>query len=250
MADTSGTSGHHPNYKKIYYTLLVLLVISVAGPFLGIFWVTLLTAFGIALVKANLVVQNFMHLKWERSIVKWMLAGSLVLMFLLFAGVASDVMKHEGANWENTAAKAVIARGIPDEGHGEGGGEHGEEEGEEHGEEAAAPERGAEMAAAGAATEAVAFDAAGAFQTVCTTCHGVAGAGDGPGSAALEPKPAAFNDPAFWETRTDEDMVTVILQGGAAIGKSPLMPPWNALYDQAQAEALVSYMRENFGPTS
>ena len=29
--------GHHTNYKKIYFTLLILLVISVTGPFLGIF---------------------------------------------------------------------------------------------------------------------------------------------------------------------------------------------------------------------
>ena len=69
--------GHHPNYTKIYITLVVLLCISVAGPHLGIFWVTLITAFGIALVKADLVIQNFMHLKVERRIVKWMLATSL-----------------------------------------------------------------------------------------------------------------------------------------------------------------------------
>lgn len=256
MSDTSGTTGHHPNYKKIYYTLLILLVISVAGPFLGIFWVTLLTAFGIAIVKATLVVQNFMHLKWERSIMKWMLAGSLVLMFLLFAGVAADVMKHEGTNWENTAAKAAIARGIPDVAHDEGGEAHDEggeahDEGEEEqGAEAEAPAGAAEVAMAAAGAETAGFDAEGAFQTVCATCHGLTGGGDGPGSAALEPKPAAFNDPAFWESRTEEDMVTVILQGGAAIGKSPLMPPWNALYDQAQAEAIVAYIRESFGPAT
>jgi caa(3)-type oxidase subunit IV len=245
MADTSGTSGHHPNYKKIYVTLLVLLVISVAGPFLGIFWVTLLTAFGIAIVKATLVVQNFMHLKWERAIMKWMLAGSLVLMFLLFAGVAADVMKHEGRNWENTSAKAAVARGIPSETHGE---EHGEEAGEEHG-AAEEPGSGAEMAVA-AGTEETAFDPAGAFEAVCSTCHGLTGAGDGPGSAALDPRPAAFNDPSFWETRTDEDMVRVILEGGPSIGKSPLMPPWNALYDLQQAEAIVAYIRGTFGPSS
>jgi caa(3)-type oxidase subunit IV len=246
----SDQSGHDINYKKIYYTLLILLVISVAGPFLGIFWVTLITAFGIALVKANLVVQNFMHLKTERQIMKWVLAGSLVLMFLLFAGVAADVMKHEGANWENTAAKAAVARGIPDADHAEESGEeHGEGSGEESGAEAGAPEGGAAVAVAGAA-EAAAFDAEGAFQAVCATCHGLTGGGDGPGSAALEPKPAAFDDRAFWETRTEADMVTVILQGGAAIGKSPLMPPWNALYDQAKAEALVAYIRETFAPAS
>src|SRR5688572_13043067 len=105
--------GHHPNYKKIYLLLLGLLVVSVAGPFFGIVWVTLITAFGIAIVKANLVIQNFMHLKWERRIAKWFLTTSLVLMALMMAGVSVDVMNHEGNNWENIAAQAAVERGIP-----------------------------------------------------------------------------------------------------------------------------------------
>jgi caa(3)-type oxidase subunit IV len=103
----------HPNYRNIYLTLLALLVVSVIGPMFGILWLTLATAFGIALVKATLVVQNFMHLKWERRLVGWFLAAALLLMFLMFAGVAPDVMSHEGANWENLAAQAAIERGIP-----------------------------------------------------------------------------------------------------------------------------------------
>ncbi|MDA1095684.1 MAG: cytochrome C oxidase subunit IV family protein, partial [Chloroflexi bacterium] len=80
--------GHHVNYKKIYFILLGLLVVSVAGPFLGILWVTLITAFGIAFVKANLVIQNFMHLRWEKRLMKWMLTSSLILVALFLAGVA------------------------------------------------------------------------------------------------------------------------------------------------------------------
>jgi caa(3)-type oxidase subunit IV len=110
-------ASHHPNYKNIYLTLLVLLVISVAGPFLGIFWVTLITAFGIAVVKANLVINNFMHLKWERRIIKWVLATTLALMVLFFFGIAPDVMKHDGLRWENVAAKDAIERGVGGESH-------------------------------------------------------------------------------------------------------------------------------------
>lgn len=106
---------HHPNYTRIYLVLLVLLVISVAGPFLGILWVTLITAFGIAVVKAALVVQNFMHLKQERRIVVWILAGALAMMVLFFFGTAADIMKHEGLNWENEAAKAAVERGVEGE---------------------------------------------------------------------------------------------------------------------------------------
>jgi caa(3)-type oxidase subunit IV len=99
---------HHTNYPKIYVVLLVLLVVSIMGPELGIFWVTLVTAFGIALVKATMVVRNFMHLKDERVLAGWILGAALLLMFLFFFGIAPDVMKHEGANWENIAAKEYI----------------------------------------------------------------------------------------------------------------------------------------------
>ena len=53
---------HHGNYVQIWAVLVVLLVVSVAGPFFGHPIVTLVTAFGIALVKAYLVAKNFMHI--------------------------------------------------------------------------------------------------------------------------------------------------------------------------------------------
>lgn len=105
--------GENPNkYRNIYLVLLVLLVVSIIGPEIGILWLTLVTAFGIALIKAALVVREFMHLKDERKIIIWLLASSLLLMALLFAGVAPDVMKHEGRNWENLDAKAAVERGL------------------------------------------------------------------------------------------------------------------------------------------
>lgn len=223
---------HHVNYKKIYFTLLALLVVSVVGPFFGIVWVTLITAFGVALVKANLVVQNFMHLRWEKRIMKWMLATSVVLMFLLFAGVSPDVMKHTGANWVNDAAIAATTRGIEAPHH----------EGEAVAEEHAAEPVGGEAAAAVADVEQ-AFDAKGAFAMVCSTCHGPAGHGDGPGSAALNPKPANFGDAAFWADRTDAELIKAIREGGASVGKSALMPAWGGLYDEAKAKALLDYIK-------
>jgi caa(3)-type oxidase subunit IV len=91
----------HPevNYVKIWAILLVLLAVSIAGPFLGIQLVTLLTAFGIAIVKAYLVAKNFMHLNIEPRYAVYLLVTMLVFMLLLFAGSAPDIMKHEGANW-------------------------------------------------------------------------------------------------------------------------------------------------------
>lgn len=62
------------------------------------------------------------------------------------------------------------------------------------------------------------------FAQRCVTCHGDDGAGDGPGSAALDPKPRAFADAEWQESVTDEHIAKVIVSGGAAVGKSPVMP--------------------------
>lgn len=83
-------------------------------------------------------------------------------------------------------------------------------------------------AAAPAAAAPAADDAAQAkeiFATRCTPCHGPTGAGDGPASAGLTPKPAAFTTPEWQASVTDEHIEKIVLYGGAAVGKSPAMPP-------------------------
>ena len=92
---------HGPShYIRIWQILLVLLVISVAGPFLEIRVVTLITAFGIAVVKAYLVAKHFMHINVEKRFITYITVTVLVFMFLFFAGTAPDVMQPEGSNWE------------------------------------------------------------------------------------------------------------------------------------------------------
>ena len=128
-----GEHGHHRNYVKIWGILCVLLVISVVGPMAEIQIVTLITAFGIAFVKAYLVCKNFMHLDVEKPVVWYILTTCCVFMVLFFAAVAPDVMKHEGTNWSNEAAKAAGARGIPEVHHDDGhGGDHGGDHGAKH----------------------------------------------------------------------------------------------------------------------
>ncbi|HET9958265.1 MAG TPA: c-type cytochrome [Polyangiaceae bacterium] len=87
----------------------------------------------------------------------------------------------------------------------------------------AVPEPAAQGALAKGA-EAPAQSPQTVFNTKCTVCHGSVGAGDGPGAAALDPKPRAFADPAWQNSVTDEQIKKAILEGGAAIGKSPGMP--------------------------
>jgi len=108
----------HPNYVKVWAILVVLLIISVLGPMIGIKWVTLITAFGIAVIKAYMVAKNFMHANVEPRFIVYLLLTMLTLMFLFYAGTSPDVMKHEGSRWAKpqwVAAAAIPDVGIPAE---------------------------------------------------------------------------------------------------------------------------------------
>ena len=127
-AHAPGDHASHPDsfYIKIWGVLLVLLVVSVIGPEIGIRVVTLFTAFGIAVVKAYLVIKNFMHLGVEKKYVGYLLLTMLALMVLMVGGVGPDVLRHDGTRWSNVAAKKVVEDGLK-AGGGHGG--HGEADG-------------------------------------------------------------------------------------------------------------------------
>jgi len=139
-------AGHkHPSYLKIYFTLVILFIISVLGPelaeILGLEWVSrvvlvLSTAFGIALWKAYLVCAYFMHLKVEKIYAPYILLACLSLLFVFFFGTATDAMFANGHNWvkeysEEDAAAEVIAR----DAHHEDDHGHSESHDDSHGEE-------------------------------------------------------------------------------------------------------------------
>lgn len=138
-------SGHSTKkYFKIYLALLGLFVISVLGPELAEILhlegnvrliLVLVTAFGIALVKAYMVAAHFMHLKTEKIYAPFILASCLVMIFIFYFGTATDASKASGHNWEKTYVAPE-----PVEGHGHGDA-HGSDEGHsEHGAEDGAHE--------------------------------------------------------------------------------------------------------------
>jgi caa(3)-type oxidase subunit IV len=98
-ADSHAHAHSHPNYVKIWAILLGLLIVSVIGPQFGIRLLTLITAFGIAVVKAYLVARNFMHINIEKRYIVYMVTTCLVFMLLFFAGASPDVMKEDGDQW-------------------------------------------------------------------------------------------------------------------------------------------------------
>ena len=85
------------------------------------------------------------------------------------------------------------------------------------------------------------------FTQRCSVCHGMSGTGDGPGAAALNPKPRNYNDAAWQKSIDDAYLAKVIVEGGTAVGKSPLMVANADLKEKpAVVAALVAKVR-SFG---
>jgi len=81
----------------------------------------------------------------------------------------------------------------------------------------------AEPAAGGDVSEAAMAEAKTVFTTRCATCHGAGGEGDGPASAALNPKPRTLTSHEWQDSVTDEHIAKVIVKGGESVGLSPMM---------------------------
>jgi len=116
MAEHAHAHAHGGGHSDAFYVrtwglLLVLLIVSIIGPEFGIRVVTLITAFGIAIVKAYIVGKHFMHLGIEKKWVTCILLTMLAFMIVMFGGIAPDVLEHDGANWIKLYEEPAIGAG-------------------------------------------------------------------------------------------------------------------------------------------
>jgi len=82
------------------------------------------------------------------------------------------------------------------------------------------------------------------FQTVCASCHGLDGHADSVTAKALSVRPRDYTDVEWQRQVTDEHLRKVIVEGGAAVGKSALMPASPDLADTPEVvDALVKKVR-------
>jgi mono/diheme cytochrome c family protein len=98
-------------------------------------------------------------------------------------------------------------------------------------------------APAAAAAHGDAARGAALYQTYCASCHGPRGDGDGPVGASLNPQPAKHSDGSYMNALSNEHLFRVIEEGGAAVGKSPLMAPWGGTLSDEQIRDVVAYVR-------
>ncbi len=82
-----------------------------------------------------------------------------------------------------------------------------------------------------------------AYATYCASCHGVGGKGDGAAAAALNPKPRDLTDKAYMAKLKDDYLFEITKKGGAAVGKSAVMPPWGSALKDDDIWNVVAYIR-------
>lgn len=84
------------------------------------------------------------------------------------------------------------------------------------------------------------------YGTLCVSCHGPQGRGDGPMAANLDPKPRDYADPDWQASIRDDEIKAIIVKGGAAVGKSKWMPGQPQLEGDPKLDMLVQLIR-SFG---
>lgn len=77
----------------------------------------------------------------------------------------------------------------------------------------------------------------------CAGCHGGEGRGNGAAGAGLPIKPADLTDGRLMNPLPDHFLVTLIGEGGMAVGLSPLMPGWRPFLSEREILDVVAYLR-------
>ena len=83
------------------------------------------------------------------------------------------------------------------------------------------------------------------FKFYCAQCHGTGGKGDGPNvTEDFKVSPRNFTKAKEMNKLSDADLKNVILDGGPAVDKSPLMPPWGKTLTSEQVDGLIKHLRK------
>ncbi len=83
------------------------------------------------------------------------------------------------------------------------------------------------------------------FKFYCSQCHGLGGKGDGPNVTKDFPvSPRNFTKAEEMNKLSDADLRNVILDGGPAVSKSPMMPPWGKTLSDEEVDALIAHLRK------
>ncbi|MDH5527994.1 MAG: cytochrome c [Nitrospirota bacterium] len=100
--------------------------------------------------------------------------------------------------------------------------------------------------AEGAPVWAAEGDAANAellYKTYCVQCHGATGKGNGINVRDMSVQPRDHTDAAGMVGLSDDRLFKAIKEGGPAVTKSVLMPPWAGVLTDEEVHGLVRHLR-------
>ena len=81
------------------------------------------------------------------------------------------------------------------------------------------------------------------YHVYCSQCHGMQGNGKGINIRDMSVQPRDHTDAKAMSARSDAELFKAIKEGGQAINKSLLMPPWGDVLSDAEIKELVKYLR-------
>ena len=81
------------------------------------------------------------------------------------------------------------------------------------------------------------------YRTYCAQCHGIAGNGRGINVRDMSVQPRNHTDAEYMSQRSDDDLAKADKEGGLAIDKSVLMPPWGDTLSPSEIKDMVQYLR-------
>ena len=79
------------------------------------------------------------------------------------------------------------------------------------------------------------------FYQYCVWCHADSSPAGPSNRANLNPMPDLMNDGAKLNGLSDEYIRNIITLGGAAMGKSPMMPAWGKTLSQEEIRAVIAF---------
>ncbi len=83
------------------------------------------------------------------------------------------------------------------------------------------------------------------YRFYCAACHGLYGKGDGPNNTPTQPvRPRNHTNAAKMSQLSDEDLINVIREGGAATNRSRMMPPFGDTLTKKEISELKDYLRQ------
>jgi len=82
------------------------------------------------------------------------------------------------------------------------------------------------------------------YKLYCTQCHGLNGNGMGINKVDMPTTPRDHTNTEEMAKLSDKNIYQAIRDGGAAVSKSSLMPPWKGVMTDPEINDMVKYLRK------